>query len=121
MKQLITTCFILLAFLCKCAHADVDINIDTTVVRNGLSIIKVHTDWAWEEGISPKIEAFEQVGFEDLNSTEQVDYIFNRLKMHKWGQQISEALGLFDILFSYKEESYQKEFRSPNTEILLNL
>lgn len=79
------------------------------IFRSGLQTLKEHTDWTWEEAISGYITDFENARFESTPSKNLPRYILSDLKLHQWGQKISETQGLFAILFSFKSEVYQEQ------------
>ncbi|WP_444922031.1 hypothetical protein ACJJID_06800 [Microbulbifer sp. CnH-101-G] len=86
-----------------------DPNVDQA--RSSLQVIKALTPWPWEEPVTPILDDYLAAEFDQYQGRAKSLYMVDELKMHKWGQSITEFTVLAELLYTFQSEDYQEENR----------
>jgi hypothetical protein len=73
--------------------------------QEALQTLKRITFWTWEEEVSTVLQDYENINLDDINA----NYVIDELKMHRWGQKITDFLDLATLLLSFQSAEYQQE------------
>ncbi|WP_299588511.1 hypothetical protein [uncultured Microbulbifer sp.] len=77
--------------------------------RESLGTIKELTPWPWEEPVTPILDEYLSADFDQYQGWAKSMYMVDELKMHKWGQSITEFIVLAELLYTFQPEDYQVE------------
>ncbi|USD19654.1 hypothetical protein MJO52_11220 [Microbulbifer variabilis] len=96
-----------------------DPNVDQA--RASLQVVKELTPWPWEEPVTPILDDYLAAEFDQYQGWAKSLYMVDELKMHKWGQSITEFTVLAELLYTFQPEDYQEENRLTFEAAIANL